>query len=87
MNIECKISISDKIMRVLGVARNEVEDVITKELAVYFFQQGMLSFGQAREWTGMSVWDFLALLREKKVPLHYDIAEYEEDMETIQEVM
>jgi predicted HTH domain antitoxin len=32
------------------------------------------------------IWDFLELLRERKVPIHYDLKEYEEDLKTIQEL-
>jgi predicted HTH domain antitoxin len=47
--------------------------VIKRELAAFFFQRGVLSFGQARQFAGLSVWDFLEFLRERKIPLHYDI--------------
>ncbi|MBE7546072.1 UPF0175 family protein [Candidatus Kuenenia sp.] len=51
-----------------------------------FFEKKLLSFGQARQFSGLSVWDFLEFLRERKIPLHYDLAEYEEDLETIREL-
>jgi predicted HTH domain antitoxin len=43
----------------------------------------MLGFGQARQFSGLSVWEFLDLLRERRIPLHYDFSEYEEDSETV----
>jgi len=46
----------------------------------------VLSFGQARQLAELSVWDFLELLRERKVALHYGIPEYEEDLKTIQDL-
>jgi predicted HTH domain antitoxin len=46
----------------------------------------MLSFGQARRLSGLSVWDFLELLRKREVQLHYDIAELEEDLKTLREI-
>ena len=46
----------------------------------------MLSFGQARRLSGLSVWDSLELLRKREVQLHYDIAELEEDLKTLKEI-
>lgn len=64
-----------------------MKDEKTKELAVSFFQRNMLSFGQARQLADLSLWDFLDLLRERKVPLHYNGSDYEEDLKTIQEFL
>jgi predicted HTH domain antitoxin len=55
-------------------------------LAVSLFQQGKLSFGKAREMTGMSVWEFQQLIASKKITLHYDIKDYQEDMETLKDL-
>lgn len=85
MTVKYSIEIPEKIIKTLGFKENEVGKTLKKELAVYFFQRNILSFGQARQLADMSVWDFLDLLRERKVPLHYDVAEYEEDLKTIQE--
>ncbi len=39
------------------------------------------------ERTPGSVWEFLDFLSERKIPLYYDIAEYEEDLRTIEELL
>lgn len=54
-------------------------DALKLELAITLFQQNKLSFGKARELTGMTVVDFQRLLALREIPLHYDIEEYEED--------
>ena len=86
MLIKYNIEIPEKIIRTLGFKESEVSATLKKELAVHFFQRNLLSFGQARQLAELSVWDFLELLRERKVPLHYDIPEYEEDLKTIQKL-
>ena len=57
-----------------------------RELAIYLFQQGKLSFGKAREMAGMSVWDFQQLLGSRGGAVHYDVEEYEADLATLQEM-
>ena len=53
------------------------------ELAVHLFEQNKLSFGKARELAGMDVWQFQRLLGARNIPIHYDIDEYEEDLDTL----
>jgi predicted HTH domain antitoxin len=79
----CKLDIPDEIIRTLGLRENEVSVAIQKELSAHFFEKGILSFGQARAFSGMTKWDFLVFLHERKIPLRYDVHEYEEDIETI----
>jgi predicted HTH domain antitoxin len=82
-----EIEIPDQVVRALGLMDREVADSIKKELAIYYFQRNILSFGQARQLSTLSVWDFLEALRERKVPLHYTETEYEEDLKTIEEFL
>ena len=46
---------------------------LKRELAVYLFQQGKLSFGKAREMADMSAWDFQFVLGSRNIPVHYDL--------------
>jgi predicted HTH domain antitoxin len=59
---------------------------LRRELAIYLFQQGKLSFGKAREMAGMTVWAFQQLLGSREIPIHYDIEDYEEDIATLKEL-
>jgi len=54
------------------------------ELAISLFQRGKLSFGKAREMTGMTVWAFQQMLGSRGAPVHYDTEDYEEDLATIE---
>jgi predicted HTH domain antitoxin len=80
------VEIPEDTIKALGIPKKEVSSIIRRELAVYLFEKGMLSFGQARRLAGLSVWDFLDLLRKREVGLHYDIAELEEDLKTLREI-
>jgi predicted HTH domain antitoxin len=61
-------------------------DELRRELAIYLFQQGKLSFGKAREMAGMTAWAFQQLLGSRSVPVHYTVEEYEQDLKTLKEL-
>jgi predicted HTH domain antitoxin len=67
---------------VLHAARMTPEEM-KRELAIVLFQQGKLSFGKARELAGMTVWAFQQLLGSRDIAVHYDIADYAEDLATL----
>ncbi len=70
---------------VLHAARMTAAD-LRRELAIHLFAEGKLSFGKAREMIGMGFWEFQQLLASRRVPLHYDVTEYEEDLATLARV-
>jgi predicted HTH domain antitoxin len=57
---------------------------IKTELAVFLYQQGKLSFGMAREMAGMSAWDFQLFLGSRKINVHYDMEDYQQDLVTLE---
>jgi len=59
---------------------------LKRELSIYLFQQGKLSFGKAREMAGMTVWAFQQLLGSREIPIHYNVEDYEEDLNTLGEL-
>lgn len=58
-------------------------DELRVELALHLFETGKLSFGKARELAGVTVWEFQDLLGKRKISIHYDLEEYEEDLQTL----
>jgi len=80
------MNIPDTIMRVLGANKKNIDRVLKQELALHYFEKKRLTFGQARELANLSTWEFLDLLRERKIPLHYELEELEEDLETIERI-
>ncbi len=53
------------------------------ELAVYLFDKEALTLGQAKSLAGMSMADFMQLLGERGVNMHYDVEEFKQDIETL----
>jgi predicted HTH domain antitoxin len=82
-----EIEIPGQVVRALGLMDKDVVDTLKKELAVYYFERNILSFGQARQLSSLSVWDFMEVLRERKVSLHYSEAEYDEDSKIVKEFL
>ncbi|RLC54612.1 MAG: UPF0175 family protein [Chloroflexi bacterium] len=56
------------------------------EIAILLFQKGKLTLGQASRLAGMSQLQFQHLLASRRIPVHYDVAEFEEDLKTLREM-
>jgi predicted HTH domain antitoxin len=77
-------TVNIEIPREIVHATKMQPEALRQELAIALFQQGKLSFGKAREMTGLTVWAFQQLLGSRDIPIHYDIPDYEEDLTTLQ---
>lgn len=53
------------------------------ELAIVLYAQERLSFGKAREFANMTHWEFRQMLASRRIHPHYDVAELEEDVQTL----
>ncbi len=76
------LELPSEVLQVTKMTPQELK----RELAVALFQQGKLSFGKARELAEMTVWEFQSLLASRGVPIHYEIADYEQDLATLKEL-
>jgi len=75
-----EIEISDDILQATGMSEEELR----REIAVMLFQIEKLTLGQASKLAGMSQLQFQHLLASRRIPVHYDVAEFEEDLNTLQ---
>ena len=75
------IVISDDIVQ----ATHLTEDELRLELAVMLFQREKLTLGQAGGLAGMNRLQFQHLLASRKIPIHYGVADFEEDLKTLKE--
>ena len=60
------------------------EDELRKEIALLLFQKEKLTIGQAGRLAGMSLLQFQHFLAVRGIPVHYDVAEFEEDIKTLE---
>ena len=75
------IVISDDILQ----SARLTEDELKQEIAVLLFQKEKLSLAQASRFAGMGRLQFQHLLASRKIPVHYDVVEFEEDLKTLKE--
>ncbi|MBI4685940.1 MAG: UPF0175 family protein [Nitrospirae bacterium] len=75
------ILISDDILQSARLTEEELK----QEIAVLLFQKEKLTLAQASRFAGMPRLQFQHLLASRKIPVHYDIAEFEEDLKTLKE--
>jgi predicted HTH domain antitoxin len=59
------------------------EEEMRRELALALFQRESLTLAQAARLAGMSFLDFQHQLAGRHIPLHYGVAEFEEDLKSI----
>lgn len=71
--------IPDEILQAVRMSASELR----QEIAVMLFQKEKFTLGQASKWAEMNQLDFQRLLASRKIPVHYDVDEFEEDMKRL----
>ena len=61
------------------------EKELRLELALYLFQNNRVSLGKASVIAGLHPHSFQKILAERKIPIHYDVADLKEDIQTLNE--
>jgi predicted HTH domain antitoxin len=64
-------------------AANLSADELLQELAILLFQQQRLTLAQAARLARQDRITFQRLLAERAIPLHYDVQDFEEDVQTL----
>ena len=70
---------------IMGATRM-TEDELRLEIAVLLFSREKLTLGQAARLAGLTQLQFQHLLASRQIPVHYDLADFEEDLQTLQEL-
>ena len=73
--------ISDEIIKVSEMSEAE----FMLEIAIMLFQQEKISIGKASQIAGMNQIEFQRLLANRNICIHYDVAEFQEDLKNLQE--
>jgi predicted HTH domain antitoxin len=74
--------IPDEVLQAARMTEGEMR----QELAVLLFQREKLTLAQAAELAQMNLLQFQQLLAARQVPLHYDITDFEQDLQTLREM-
>lgn len=75
------IDVPGEVYDALNVPEDERDEVLRRELALSLYDEGILSFGKARELAGLAHHEFHQLLGERKIERHYTEAELDEDVQ------
>jgi len=78
------IEIPEQILRSAKIPPGEVNERFKQELALRLYEQRILTFGKARELTGLSKWEFSKLLGKAGIKRNYDLEELERDLQTLE---
>ncbi|TVQ58321.1 MAG: UPF0175 family protein [Spirulina sp. DLM2.Bin59] len=60
------------------------EDELFLEIVLMLFRQDKISLGKASELVGLHRMQFQKLLADREICVHYDVAEFQEDLNTLQ---
>jgi len=74
------LHISDSVAQAIRLPEVQKAQSLLTELAIALYAQGILSFGKARELSGMGKYEFGLLLGERGIPRHYDQKDLEDDL-------
>ncbi len=73
------LTIPEDILRAANMSAVELQ----QEIALLLFQRDKLTLGQASTFAGMSQLEFQRLLASRQIPVHYDVREFADDLETL----
>ncbi len=76
------VVIPDEVLRAADMSAEELR----REVAIVLFQQERLSLGQASDLAELDRLSFQRLLAGRDIPIHYDVAELEADIETLRKL-
>jgi predicted HTH domain antitoxin len=74
--------VSDEIIQASGLSEQE----LLLEIVMMLFQKDKISLGKASELLGIHRMQFQKLLADRGLCIHYDVAEFQEDLRTLHEV-
>ncbi len=76
------VLIPDDILRSARVS----DDELRLEIAIMLYSMNRLTLGQASEFCNLSQFEFQNILGDRKIPINYDVEEFERDLKTIDSI-
>jgi len=76
------VTIPDEVLSAAHISEQELK----QELALALFQQERLTLAQASRFAEMGQLAFQALLADRRIPIHYGIEEFREDLRTLRQM-
>jgi predicted HTH domain antitoxin len=82
-----KVEIPKEFPLLCKIDEENISTYVRKLIALELFREKKVSLGKASEIAGLSVWEMMALLKEKKIPLNYSEKDFEKDLELLEEAL
>ncbi len=76
------VAIPDEILQAAGLSEQE----LLQEIALLLYQQNRLTLGYASRLANMYQGDFMELLASRVICIHYDVEEFEQDLQTLRKL-
>lgn len=76
------VVISDEILTTIRMSEAEMK----QEIALLLFQKDKLTLAQASRFAGMNRMAFQHLLASRQIPIHYDVEDFEQDIQNLREM-
>jgi len=73
--------ISDDLVKASGFSENE----LLLEIVLMLFRQDKISLGKASELIGLHRMQFQKLLSDREICVHYDVADFQDDLHSLEE--
>lgn len=79
---ECNLTLKvpDSLLKA-GFRLKELQSDSVQRLAISYYADGILSFGQAAKMCDLTAWEFSDLLAHKKVFINYELEDFEKELE------
>jgi len=73
--------ISDEFLKTAQISETDLK----LEIAVLLFQQEKITLGTASQFAGTNQLEFTRILGCRKIPIHYGVEEFRQDLKTLEE--
>lgn len=78
--MELTIKIPEQISKSLKLPAKDREKYLLSHLAILLYEEGVLSFGKARQLGQFTKWEFHEELGKRKIERHYDVENLNKDL-------
>ena len=84
--VTVKMDFPKDVLLAADISETNAPSDIKKHLALHMFKERIISFGKASELSGLNKLEFIELAGSKGISLNYDAGDYQEDLNTIQDL-
>lgn len=80
--VKAKVELPKSILNICKIDEERLPETITKNFTIELYREGVTSLGKAGEILALTKKEMVGLLKDRQIPLNYDIAELEKDRDT-----